>query len=219
MWVSWVLTAGGMLLGLVYFLKSRKVKQIGHTFTIERAEARNPPGVNVTVRLISTGTEPIKADDFEGNLVIEFSGLVSIESARITKLIPENLRPVHQVHRNKIHVSPLLLNAGDTIEFHVVSTEVPSDVRLATRIAGIPSPRRVRVPGFPARRRDILYRYVAVSGLLLQAVIQLPRIMGDYASNQKLLSIFTVGLLASVMSVLTFVCTVYEHRKSRRWRS
>ncbi|MGH3785702.1 MAG: hypothetical protein ACRDRG_03955 [Pseudonocardiaceae bacterium] len=217
--MSWVLTGGGMLLGLFYFLKSRKVKQIEHNFTIARAGTQKPPEANVTVRLISTGTEPIKADDFEGDLVIELSGAISIASARIIKLIPENLKPVHRIHRNEIHLSPLLLNVRDTIEFHIVSTGVPSDVRLAVRIAGISSPRRVRVPGFPTGRRDILYRYVSVFGLLLIAASQLPRMVGDYASSQMDLFTLTVGLLASVMSVLTFVWTAYEHRKSRRWRS
>lgn len=171
------------------------------------------------MRLISTGTEPIKTDDFEGDPVIELPGSASIASTRITKLIPENLRLVYRVHRNKIYVSPLLLNTGDTIDFHMVSTGVPSDVRLAALIAGIPSLKRVRVPGFPTTRRDILYRYVSAFGMLLTAASQLPRIVSDYASTQEDLSTFAVGLLASVMSVSVFALTVYEHRKSRRWRS
>jgi hypothetical protein len=89
-----------------------------------------------TLILTNDGLKPIVASDFEYPLEIAASG-AEIERAGISKTDPTDLKGMVSVDEQGLKLKPLLLNAGDSIQFSIITSGKRPIFSPRSRIAGV----------------------------------------------------------------------------------
>ena len=89
------------------------------------------------IKLINSGNIPITAIDFESPIKILFNKDDEVLSAEVTEKNPSNLEPILEVTKDRLILSPLLLNNGDYIIIKTLLTSYNGDIKINGRIAGI----------------------------------------------------------------------------------
>ncbi|MGO4521133.1 hypothetical protein AB4076_11010 [Dyella sp. 2RAF44] len=92
----------------------------------------------VFIAWMNTGDLPVKATDFEGEMMVTLSGVKRLFSAQLSHSFPSSLAPSVSLRGNDVTISPVLLNSGDYV---VVELVVESFERvtasLRARVCGV----------------------------------------------------------------------------------
>ncbi|MGD0495909.1 MAG: hypothetical protein ABSB28_07680 [Candidatus Bathyarchaeia archaeon] len=90
-----------------------------------------------TVTLLCSGNEPIRADDYEKPIEVNFGTDVRILSAEIVKPSKRCLEPAIIIERGSVHLTPILMNHGDRIDMKIITGSRPEKTAIRARIAGV----------------------------------------------------------------------------------
>lgn len=90
-----------------------------------------------TVKFINTGKAAIEKSDFEKPISIDFTNDSKILDVIIGDKKPDSIDIQYTFNNNKVVVSPLLLNSGDTFAFNVISDGINGKAHVNARIKGV----------------------------------------------------------------------------------
>ncbi len=91
----------------------------------------------VLIEVSNVGDVPIRTEDYETPITFDFGERVQILTAEVTKREPENLGMQASVSGKTISLTPILMNAGDSITLKVIATTVGTDIKASCRIVGV----------------------------------------------------------------------------------
>lgn len=90
----------------------------------------------IVIRLINDGSQPIKKDEFQGQIKIAFPN-ATVFSAETVKSNPKNLGVEILIHNGKeVCLTPVLFNRNDYIQFKVLLSAYES-MNIDARIVGV----------------------------------------------------------------------------------
>lgn len=89
------------------------------------------------VRIVSTGDLPIRAEDFETDLVVRFVGADAIESASCSATRPPDLDPELEAEADCVRIKPVLINPGDMIQLQVLLAGSSEKLEISGRVANL----------------------------------------------------------------------------------
>ena len=90
-----------------------------------------------TVKFINTGKAAIEKNDFVKPISIDFTDDSKILDVIIGDKKPDALDVKYTFSNNKVTVSPLLLNSGDTFAFNIISDGINGKSHVNARIKGV----------------------------------------------------------------------------------
>lgn len=117
------------------------------------------------VRIINTGSEPIRKNDFESSINIIFGPDAEILRAKILNKTPENLSINLSFDEIAVSIKPLLINAEDSFEVEVLSTTADL-LEVEARIAGINEVKEIQRDS----KNEFRYYSSIILGLMLVAM-------------------------------------------------
>lgn len=90
----------------------------------------------MNLRVFNSGSESIRASDFEGPMTIDFGPEAKLLRINIKNQIPDNLPVNFTIDENQLIIDPLLMNAEDSFDIEVLITDefLPE---VNARIAGV----------------------------------------------------------------------------------
>lgn len=91
------------------------------------------------IRIKNYGNSPIKSNDFESPIEIEFPGNVKIYECSILDSEPRNLKTKATYNSNKASIAPMLFNPGDFVTIGILTSEINGEPQIFARIIGIKS--------------------------------------------------------------------------------
>jgi hypothetical protein len=97
-----------------------------------------------TVTLLCSGNEPIRTEDYERRIALDFGSTVEILSAEIVKPSKRCLEPSFKVENGSVNLMPLLMNHGDRIDMKILTGSRPEKMAIRARIAGIDEIKEIR---------------------------------------------------------------------------
>lgn len=100
----------------------------------------------VIIRIVSTGDNPILADDFNTSLAVELRDATEIIYATVVNTRPRDLRPVLATQGNTLSIAPLLINPTDMVEVQLLVSGIATDIVLSGRIAKVHNFRQRSLP-------------------------------------------------------------------------
>lgn len=174
------------------------------------------------LRLVNTGDRPIKAEDFESDIVIRFEGVRDLSSATWTASRPADLRPDIEIDDDCVRLKPTLINPEDMLELQVLSAGQPRDISVAGRVADLSVIPRKGLPYPPGSGREgemvgmdrfVWYVFTPAFIVAIGAGVALG---GKTSPAARVLVLVTTGILGGVLYPL-FVR--YLVRRRRLWRS
>jgi len=121
---------GGSIISKSDFIKTEDVKVL---FGEEKLS-------NLDFQLITIkndGKVPIKRQDFDKELTINYPKETRVLSAKVWKTIPNNLEAKVISDKNEIKLEPLLLNKDEKVIVQVLSTDKQNDPTVNARIVGL----------------------------------------------------------------------------------
>jgi hypothetical protein len=89
----------------------------------------------VNLLFMSLGRSPIVTSDFETPIEIRFG--CPILSAKITRVVPNNLNVDYRMEKSSIFISPLLLNANDRFAIKILLPQLKYDLSISARIKDV----------------------------------------------------------------------------------
>lgn len=102
---------------------------------VDEAELERPALTVLTIR--NNGTDPIRSDDFEGDIEILMGNEVQLIRANVIKTQPDWLKPTVALLDSQINIKPVLLNPEDSITINILSDGFPESISSRARIAGV----------------------------------------------------------------------------------
>lgn len=90
----------------------------------------------ILIKIINTGMNPIKTDDFETPLMLYLGSKAKILEAGIYNPSPKNLRVSFFIEKETLKINPLLLNPRDSFTVKIIA-ESSSAIELGGRIVGV----------------------------------------------------------------------------------
>lgn len=97
----------------------------------------------MNIEIKNSGDMPIRKEDFERNMIIDFGKDAEILKTSISYKFPSNLTPILSDQGNSMQILPLLLNPGDHFTIETIVSKTSSDPRFDARIAGIKTPTKI----------------------------------------------------------------------------
>lgn len=229
MWVGWAIGGLGVLLGLFYYVKPRKFKQLEYWhyslpivkhYSLDSLEVKykgqtvQDPTISV-MRLVSTGTDPIPAGDFEGNgLTVELRGITEVLSIQL-RTVPDSIVPKWAIDGNKVTLEPLLLNREDMVELRMVSDGKPQDICLLARIVGVTSPQLLKTTPVLFSTNHRLVERISIP--LVVTVILGGIISIFWTTDTPDFAKIFATIIAFLLLVFIASRTESVYRQSRRW--
>ena len=160
-WIGAGLTAVALAIGVLAYLSQRNKKklewmvttnaellpgEVAHHLEVSHAGNAIADPSLVVVRMVSMGNRAINPQDFETDLILKLDGADSIANAACTGMRPGDLGVQLEVEGTDVHIRPTLLNPGDMVQLHVVTSGAPDSVEVAGRIADLDLDERDRLP-------------------------------------------------------------------------
>lgn len=112
----------------------------------------------VTVR--HSGNEPIKPEDYESQMSVDFGDDARVYECEISYKKPDELKVTSTAEDGKVRLGNPLLNPGDGFYLGALVTTPKKPVDLNARIAGLTRVRRGEVGEWPSRKPVVLYLMV-----------------------------------------------------------
>lgn len=95
----------------------------------------------INIRVMNDGDIPIKREDFDKSLNLDFGQDSLVLKALIEDKMPSNLPAEIKLKERFIEIAPLLLNSGDYFTIKAFATGIKAPPILETRITGIKEPK------------------------------------------------------------------------------
>jgi hypothetical protein len=89
------------------------------------------------VTVLCSGNDPIRADDYEKPIEVNFGTDVGILSAEIVKPSKRCLEPAITVEKRSVYLTPILMNHGDRIDMKILTRSRPEKTLIRARIVGV----------------------------------------------------------------------------------
>src|SRR3990172_5120414 len=124
----------------------------------------------VEVRIINSGNTPILPADYERPISLKFGENAQILTADVAETAPDSIRASISVERQKVVITPLLLNAGDSIKLKVLVAQSGGEPIPDGRIAGVRQIRKAEYSQVPS-----LAMMYAGTGLVVLGTLLYPR--------------------------------------------
>jgi len=120
-----------------YYTTSYKTKETGDSlrFFYNSKEIENLH--SLLIEFVNKGSEPIRSDDFEGDLEIKFCTNTKILRFEIVETTPANINVQYVICDSIIKIKPTLINPNDRIRAMAILTGEDSKPQIYGRIAGI----------------------------------------------------------------------------------
>jgi hypothetical protein len=90
----------------------------------------------VHLKIVNTGTEPIKSSDFDRPVSFCVNKDATIISAEITETVPAALEPKFDIEASKITLKPMLLNARDSVILKLLVVDFDGTIQPDARVEG-----------------------------------------------------------------------------------
>jgi hypothetical protein len=90
----------------------------------------------VRVKITNSGTEPIKASDFERKITFAVWAPCRVIDASVTEKKPDSLQPSVWFEDDKVTIEKTLLNSRDSITLKIILADFDGDVLVDARIEG-----------------------------------------------------------------------------------
>jgi hypothetical protein len=94
-------------------------------------------GYLILIKIINSGSSPIRKDDFERPISIKFNKEASILSAEIANTDPEELEASASYNVRNMTLEPCLMNKGDSITLRFIVNKLRGDISIDGRIVGV----------------------------------------------------------------------------------
>jgi hypothetical protein len=120
------------------------------------------------LHLVNTGNQPIRPEDFEHELIIDFGYGAEVVDVNVTGY-PPSIPTMAMWSGPHIEVQPLLLNPGDTLEISGVVAQPNGLPSVTARIAGISELTALGIPR-PRPTRSMLKKRPPIALLGLAAI-------------------------------------------------
>lgn len=174
------------------------------------------PALSV-VRFVNTGNVAIEPSDFFAPLAVVFGGPVQAMYAWRTHARPSDLAVEITEEDDRAVIAPLLINPGDMFEVQILTSRLPTDIRIEGRVSELANIRKSELPLPPAgsTRREPTRWVRVLEGLQPAAVMAL---VSPLAFVERLPLSTRISALTSAAIVLFLVLPLYA-RATRRRRS
>ena len=93
--------------------------------------------VLTTIQIVNSGVKPIPASEFESPIRLHVGNGAVIVRAQVTESVPSRLPVVLTTDANSVNIQPLLLNAGDSTKFLLITSQGIPGFSTSGRIAGV----------------------------------------------------------------------------------
>jgi hypothetical protein len=130
-----------------------------------------------TVTLLCSGNEPIRPDDYEGPIALDFGSTVEILSAEIVKPSKRCLEPSFKVENGSVNLLPILMNHGDRIDMKILTESHPEKMTIHARIAGVDETKNIM------RHENVSYWAIQIGAMLALAGIGMSVPIVETSSN------------------------------------
>lgn len=132
-----ILPALAILVPLILYFKTRKIKSLSYLIVTKESLLtvdeklkqkitvlyENKPIENISliiIRLLNTGNEPIKSNEFEDPITMSFSPNFCVLGAELIDANPPTINAKIKFENNDVFIEPLLLNKKDSITIKVI---------------------------------------------------------------------------------------------------
>lgn len=165
----------------------------------------------VNVKVYNSGNVPIKSDDFERRLSLDFGDGARVLSSEVRSTDPESLDLSHTDDLNKISFEPVLLNSKDSFSVKALVSEYEGDLSVDARIVGVSSIRR----GPEGQRTTLVAMAV---GMILILIGGLLSIYSEPVGSEPIFENKTriVATITLVVGYSTVLFSMIRHRRYRR---
>lgn len=155
----------------------------------------------VILKIYNAGNEPIPPEDYKDKLAIEFGDSAQILEAEVVEVSPKNIQAKIDQTPNSISLTPLLLNAGDSIKLKILLAKY-SHIHVTGRIAGVN-----QISGADTEQltpRSFLRDLVAIFAFTGVGALCIAIAVGLLLSNKTIpaIVIFAVGIIVFVISAV-----------------
>lgn len=236
-WIAAAIGAATLVVAVLAYRAQHKKMSLEYVVTVNARLLRRrlPRGLEIRhdgqlvddatlsiIRIVNTGTEPIRQADFETPLLVSYDGVDDLVSAAVVATRPPDLHPRITIQASDVWIDPLLLNPGDMIECQVLSSGRAEEVTLGGRIAGLTMQRRSKLPYPPGSGAEgemvgfDRFMWFVFTPTMIAGIGLLVAFNGDYTGLTQGLVLAVVALIVGVLYPLQ---VRYLIKRRRLWRA
>jgi len=119
------------------------------------------------LKIRNDGSTPIRAADYENDIVILFGEAVQPIRANVVNTQPDWLKPLIDLHKSQINLKPIMLNPEDSITINILTNGFPESITARSRIAGL---KNVLVADSATTKTSDLLAYLMLGASFILAI-------------------------------------------------